>query len=184
VEEVHKTVPEHQAAYELQVLIKERISVEEFNELLRSAEGFIEKQEFETAKMALEKSMKIYPQHPVASKRMEAVNDLIRKQQIDKLVGRGNQQMELGSYDFARDTFEEILKLEPSNETAKMVIGYIEEKKKVEEVKSLLNQGWRTLMMDRKYDEVIEIGEKILKMDPHNSEARSLIASARKERQD
>ncbi|MCI0446269.1 hypothetical protein L0152_24025, partial [bacterium] len=138
--------------------------------------------EFDTAKMALEKALKIYPQHPVASKRMEAVHDLTRKQQIDKLVGRGNKQMELGSYDFARDTFEEILKLEPSNETAKMVIGYIEEKKKVEEVRTLLNQGWRTLMMDRKYDEVIQIGEKVLTMDPHNSEARSLIASARNEK--
>ena len=182
VEEVLKTVPEHQGAYELQVLLKERISVEEFNELLTSAEGFIEKQEFDTAKMALEKALKIYPQHPVASKRMEAVNDLIRKQHIEKLVGRGNKQMELGSYDFARDTFEEILKLEPSNETAKMVIGYIEEKKKVEEVKALLNQGWRTLMMDRKYDEVIQIAEKVLQMDPHNSDAQSLIASARKEK--
>jgi serine/threonine protein kinase len=182
VEEVLKTVPEHQGAYELQVLLKERIAVEEFNELLSSAEGFIEKQEFDTAKMALEKALKIYPQHPVASKRMEAVHDLTRKQQIDKLVSRGNKQMELGSYDFARDTFEEILKLEPSNETAKMVIGYIEEKKKVEEVRTLLNQGWRTLMMDRKYDEVIQIGEKVLTMDPHNSEARSLIASARNEK--
>lgn len=183
VEDVLKTVPEHQGAYELQVLLKERISVEEFNELLKSAEDFIEKQELDTAKMALEKALKIYPQHPVASKRMEAINDLTRKEQIDKLVGRGNKQMELGSYDFARDTFEEILKLEPSNETAKMVIGYIEEKKKVEEVKALLNQGWRALMMDRKYDDVIEIGEKVLKMDPHNSEARSLIASARKEKE-
>jgi hypothetical protein len=63
-----------------------------------------------------------------------------------------------------------------------MVIGYIEEKKKVEEVKALLNQGWRTLMMDRKYDDVIAIGEKVLQMDPHNSEARSLIASARNEK--
>jgi serine/threonine protein kinase/outer membrane protein assembly factor BamD (BamD/ComL family) len=182
VEEVLKTVPEHQGAYELQVLLKDRIAVEEFNELLGSAEGFIEKQEFDTAKMALEKALKIYPQHPVASKRMEAVHDLARKQQIDKLASRGNKQMELGSYDFARDTFEEILKLEPSNETAKMVIGYIEEKKKVEEVRTLLNQGWRALMMDRKYDEVIQIGEKVLTMDPHNSEARSLIASARNEK--
>ncbi len=182
VEDVLKAVPEHQGAYELQVLLKERISVEEFNELLTSAEGFIEKQEFDTAKMALEKALKIYPQHPVASKRMEAVNDLTRKQNIDKLVSRGNKQMELGSYDFARDTFDEILKLEPSNETAKMVIGYIEEKKKVEEVKTLLNQGWRTLMMDRKYDEAIQIGERVLQMDPHNSEARSLIASAQNEK--
>ncbi|HEY7161507.1 MAG TPA: hypothetical protein VH815_09620, partial [Acidobacteriota bacterium] len=182
VEEVSKAVPEHQGAYELQVLLKERMAGEEFNELLASAEGFIEKQEFDTAKMALEKALKIYPQHPVASKRMEAVQDLVRKQQIDKLVGRGNKQMELGSYDFARATFEEILKIEPSNETAKMVIGNIEEKKKVEEVRALLNQGWRTLMMDRKYDEVIEIGEKVLKIDPNNSEARSLIGSARKER--
>lgn len=182
VEEVLKTIPEHQGAYELQVLLKERLSVEEFNELLRSAEDFIEKQEFDTAKMALDKALKIYPQHPVASKRMDAVNDSIRKQQIDKLVGLGNKQMELGSYDFARDTFEEILKLEPSNETAKMVIGYIQEKKKVEEVKTLLNQAWRTLMMDRKYDEVIQIGEKVLEMDPQNSEARSLITSARSEK--
>jgi eukaryotic-like serine/threonine-protein kinase len=182
VEDVLKAVPEHQGAYELQVLLKERISTEEFNELLRSAEDFIEKLEFDTAKMALEKAMKIYPQHPVASKRMEAVNDSIRKQHIDKLVGRGNKQMELGSYDFARETFEEILKLEPTNETAKMVIGYIEEKKKVEEVRSLLNQGWRTLMMDRKYDDVIAIGEKVLQLDPHNSEARSLVASARNEK--
>jgi serine/threonine-protein kinase len=182
VEEVLKTVPEHQGAYELQVLLKERMEVEEFNELLQSAEAFIEKHELDTAKLALEKALKIYPQHPVASKRMEAVNDLDRKQQIDKLVGRGNKQMELGSYDFARETFEEILKLEPSNETAKMVIGYIQEKKKVEEVKTLLNQGWRTLMMDRKYDEVIQIGEKVLEMDPQNSEAQSLIASARNEK--
>ncbi|MCI0447701.1 protein kinase, partial [bacterium] len=78
VEEVLKTVPEHQGAYELQVLLKERLAVEEFNELLSSAEGFIEKQEFDTAKMALEKALKIYPQHPVASKRMEAVHDLTR----------------------------------------------------------------------------------------------------------
>jgi tetratricopeptide (TPR) repeat protein len=182
VEEVLKTAPEHQGAYELQVLLKERIAVEEFNELLKSAEEFIEKQEFDTAKMALEKALKIYPQHPVALKRMEAVNDLSRKRHIDKLVSRGNKQMELGSYDSARDTFEEILKLEPSNETAKMVIGYIQEKKKVEEVKTLLNQGWRTLMMDRKYDEVIQIGEKVLQMDPYNNEARSLIASARNEK--
>lgn len=182
VEEVLKTVPEHQGAYELQVLLKDRMAVEEFNELLKSAEGFIEKQELDTAKMALEKALKIYPQHPVASKRMEAINDIGRKQQIDKLVGRGNKQMELGSYDFARETFEEILKLEPANETAKMVIGYIEEKKKVEEVKTLLNQGWRTLMMDRKYDDVIAIGEKVLEMDPHNSEAQSLITSARNEK--
>ncbi len=182
VEEVLKAVPEHQGAYELQVLLKERIAVEEFNELLSSAEGFIEKQEFDTAKMALEKALKIYPQHPVASKRMEAVHDLTRKQQINELASRGNKQMEFGSYDFARDTFEEILKLEPSNETAKMVIGYIEEKKKVEEVKTLLNQGWRALMMDRKYDEVIQIGEKVLTLDPHNSEARSLIASAKSEK--
>jgi eukaryotic-like serine/threonine-protein kinase len=182
VEEVQKTVPEHQGAYELQVLIKERIEVEEFNELLRSAEGFIEKQEFDNAKMNLEKALKIYPQHPVALKRMEAVNDLSRKQHIDKLVSRGNKLMELGNYDFARDTFEEILKLEPSNETAKMVIGSIKEKKKGEEIRTLLNQGWRTLMMDRKYDEVIQIGEKVLEMDPHNSEARSLITSAQKEK--
>jgi hypothetical protein len=38
-------------------------------------------------------------------------------------------------------------------------------------------------MMDRKYDEVIQIGEKVLTMDPHNSEARSLISSARKEKE-
>jgi len=183
VEDVLKTVPEHQGAYELQVLLKERISVEEFNELLKSAESFIEKQELDTAKMVLEKGLKIYPQHPVALKRMEAVNDLTRRQQIDKLMGLGNKQMEFGSYDFARDTFEEILKLEPSNETAKMVIGNIEEKKKLEEVSSLLNQGWRSLMMDRKYDEVIQIAEKVLKMDPNNSEARSLITSARKEKE-
>lgn len=182
VEEVLKTVPDHQGAYELQVLIKERIAVEEFNELLKSAEDFIHEEQFETARMPLEKALKILPQHPVALKRMEAVVDSIRKQQIDKLVGRGNKQMELGSYDFARDTFEEILKLEPSNETAKMVISYIEEKKKVEEVRQLLNLGWRTLMMDRKYDDVIEIGEKVLQMDPHNSEAQSLITSARKEK--
>jgi tetratricopeptide (TPR) repeat protein len=115
-------------------------------------------------------------------KRMEAVNDSLRKQQIDKLVLRGNKQMELGSYDAAQNTFDEILQLEPSNETAKMVISYIGEKKKVELVKQLLNLGWRTLMMDHKYDEAIQIGENVLDMDPNNGEAKSLVASARKEK--
>ena len=160
VEDVLKAMPEHQGAYELQVLIRERVTLEEFNEYLRSAEHFINESQFETAKKALEKALKILPQHPVALKRMEALNDSMRKQQIDKLVFRGNKQMELGSYDAAQSTFDEILHLEPANETAKMVISYIEEKKKVEFVKQLLNLGWRTLMMDRKYDDAIQIGER------------------------
>lgn len=182
VEDVLKVVPEHQGAYELQVLIKERVTLEEFNEYLSSAERFIQENQFETAQKALDKALKIFPQHPVAMKRMEAVNDSLRKQQIDKLVLRGNKQMELGSYDAAQNTFDEILQLEPSNETAKMVISYIGEKKKVELVKQLLNLGWRTLMMDHKYDEAIQIGENVLNMDPNNGEAKSLVASARKEK--
>jgi serine/threonine-protein kinase len=184
VEDALKVAPEHQGAYELQVLIKERVTIEEFNEYLRSAEKFIQENQFETAQKALDKALKIFPQHPVALKRMEAVNDSVRKQQIEKLVLRGNKQMELGSYDAAQNTFDEILQLEPSNETARMVISYIGEKKKVELVKQLLNLAWRTLMMDHKYDEAIEIGENVLTMDPNNGEARSLIASARKEKAD
>jgi serine/threonine-protein kinase len=184
VEDVLNAAPEHQGAYELQVLIKDRVTHEEFNEYLRSAESFIQEGQFETAQKALEKALKILPQHPVALKRMEAVNDSIRKQNIDKLVARGNKQMELGSYDAAQSTFDEILQLEPSNETAKMVISYIGEKKKVELVKQLLNLGWRTLMMEHKYDEAIQIGENVLSMDPHNGEAKSLVASARKEKEE
>ncbi len=184
VEDVLKTAPEHQGAYELQVLIKERVTLEEFNEYLRSAENFINEGQFETAQKALEKALKILPQHPVALKRMEAVNDSMRKQQIDRLVLRGNKQMELGSYDAAQSTFDDILQLEPTNETAKMVISYIGEKKKVELVKQLLNLGWRTLMMEHKYDEAIQIGENVLSMDPNNGEAKSLVASARKEKEE
>ncbi len=63
-----------------------------------------------------------------------------------------------------------------------MVLAYISEKLRVEEVKQLLNTGWRKFMMDKEYDEVIRIGEKILAIDPGNNEAGSLIQSARKEK--
>ena len=86
VEDVLKVAPEHQGAYELQVLIKERVTLEEFNEYLRSAEKFIQENQFETAQKALDKALKIFPPHPVALKRMEAVNDSLRKHQIERLV--------------------------------------------------------------------------------------------------
>lgn len=180
VDQVLQMQPENREAQELTVVLKERMTLEEFNEILRSAEDFIREQQYETAMKALEKALKIFPQHPVATKRMETVNDHLKRIEIDKLVLRGNKQLELGNFEAANHTFLRILELDPKNSTAKMVISYIEEKMRGEEVSQLLNDGWRVLMMDRNYDQVMQIAEKVLKLDPENGEAKSLMLNARK----
>ena len=183
VEEVLKIKEDNQEAQELKLVLSERIKAEEFNEILRSAEDFIREQQFETAQRALDKALKIYPQHPVAQKRMETVNDHLRRIEIDGLVLRGNKALELGNFDSAHRTFQRILELDPKNSTAKMVIAYIGEKLRFEEIAQMLNEGWRMLMMERNYDAVIQLCEKILSMDSRNSEANSLLASAHREKQ-
>jgi serine/threonine protein kinase len=180
-EQVLQNVPEHKDAQEILLALKERITTEEFNELLQAAENFMREGEYDTAVKAVEKALKIFPSHPVALKRMETVNDARKRLQIDDIIEKGNKQLELGNYDEARGSFSEILQLDPDNETAKMVLGSIEEKHRAEEARELLNLGWRTLMMDRNFDEVIRIGQQILSLDPSNPEASSLIASAKKE---
>lgn len=180
VDEIMQAQPDSREAQELNVVLKERITAEEFNEILRSAEDFIREQQFETANKALEKALKIFPQHPVALKRLETVQDHLRRQEIDKLILRGNKQLELGNFEAANHTFERILELDPKNSKAKMVITYIEDKMRGAEVNQLLNDGWRILMMDHNYDEVARIAEKILNVDPNNQEAKSLMINARK----
>jgi eukaryotic-like serine/threonine-protein kinase len=181
IEEVLKSVPEHQEAQEIMIVLKERLLNEEFNEFMQSAESFIHEQQYETAMKALEKALRLFPQHPVALKWMNDVEQSLKRGQIDQYRSRGNKQLELGNYEEAKETFGNILKIEPKNETARMVIAHIEQKIRGEEIKQLLNLGWRTLMMDRQFEEVIRIGEKILSLDPENAEAKSLISQAQKE---
>lgn len=183
VDEILHVQPDVREAQELLIVLKERMTAEEFNEILRSAEDFIREQQFETAKKALNKALKIFPQHPVALKRMETVDDHLKRHEIDKLINRGNKQLELANFQNASETFRRIVELDPNNAKAKMVITHIEEKLRGEEVGQLLNDGWRILMMDRNYDEAISIAERVLKTDPKNAEAQSLIANARKEKQ-
>lgn len=180
-EEVLRVVPQNQEAQEIMIVLKERITSQEFDEMLQAGERFLQEKQYETAKKALEKALKIYPNHPVAMKRMEDVKTAMKRGQIEHLIVLGNKQLELGNFDQAYHSFEDILKIDPNNETAKMVLSYITEKLRAEEIKQLLNLGWRTLMMDRQYEEVIRIAEKILVLDPKNSEALSMINAARKE---
>lgn len=183
VNEILQVQPDVREAQELMIILKERMTAEEFNEILRSAEDFIREQQFETAKKALDKALKIFPQHPVALKRMETVNDHLKRQEIEKLILRGNKQLELANFEGANETFRRILELEPNNSKAKMVISYVEEKLQTEQVGQLLNDGWRILMMDHNYDEVIRIAERVLKADPKNAEAKSLMSNAQKGKQ-
>lgn len=180
-EEVLKIAPANRDAQEIMMLIKDRMTTHQFNELLEAGERYFRDKQYDVAEKALEKALRIFPNHPVAMKRMQDVKTSQRKLVIDQIVSRGNKQLELGNYEEASESFHEIVKLDPKNETAKMVIEHINEKMKQEEIKHLLNLGWRTLMMDRKFDEVIQIAEKILILDASNSEANSLISAARKE---
>lgn len=181
VEDILKSVPDHQEAQEIMLVLRERLKTEEFNDFLQSAENFIREEQYETAIKALEKALKIFPQHPVALKWMEEAHTSTKKSRMERFRGLGNKQLELGNYKDARESFENILKLDPQNATAEMVLSRIEEKIKTEEIRQLLNQGWRTLMMDKQFEEVIRIAEKILELDPENAEARSLISHAQKD---
>jgi tetratricopeptide (TPR) repeat protein len=117
----------------------------------------------------------------VALKWMENSRVSSRKSQLERFRGLGNKQLELGNYNDAKQSFENILKIDPANATAKMVLGRIQEKLRLEEIRHLLNEGWRTLMMDKNFDEVVRIAEKILELDPDNAEGRSLLSQARKD---
>jgi tetratricopeptide (TPR) repeat protein len=182
VQQILKSVPEHQEAQEIMLVLKERLTQEEFNEFLQSAQNFLREEQYETAMKALEKALKIFPQHPVALKWMENARVSSRKSQLERFRGLGNKQLELGNYGDAKESFENILKIDPGNATAKMVLARIQEKMRLEEIRrQLLNEGWRTLMMDRNFDGVIRIAEKILQLDPNNSEAKSLLSQGRKE---
>ncbi|PWT90901.1 MAG: hypothetical protein C5B54_06310 [Acidobacteria bacterium] len=184
VEDVLKISPQQHEALEIMQVLKERLLSQEFSELLQAGENFLREQQYETAIKALEKALKIFPQHPVALKRLQDAKSGTQRTHIEQLILMGNKQLELGNFEDAYRSFEEILKMDPKNETAKMVLAYIGEKLRVEEVKQLLNTGWRIFMMDKQYDEVIRIAEKILTLDPSNGEAVSLIQSARKEKGD
>lgn len=180
-EEVLKIAPQNPDAFELQMLLKERSSEQQFMELLDAGDRYYREKQYEIAEKALQKALKMFPNHPVAVKRMQDVKTAQTRVEIEQILNRGNKQLELGNYHEAHQSFTEILSLDSHNETAKMVIAHINGKLREEQVSELMNLGWRTLMMDRHYEEVIRIAEKILVMDPENTEAQSLITAARNE---
>jgi serine/threonine-protein kinase len=180
-EEVLKVTPQNPEALELQMLLKERGSEQQFIELLDAGDRYYREKQYEIAEKALQKALKMFPNHPVAVKRMQDVKTAQTRVEIEHILNRGNKQLELGNYHEASESFQEILKLDSHNETAKMVIEHITGKLREEQVSELMNLGWRTLMMDRNYEEVVRIAEKILAMDPENTEAQSLITAARNE---
>src|SRR5437667_12790598 len=111
---------------------------------------------------------------------MKDVKRSQKRMKIEQIIALGNKQLELCNLDEASQSFHQILEIDPDNETAKMVLDYIGVKVRKEEIAQLLNQGWKMLMMDQQYDDFIRIAEQILGMDPQNTEARSLITTARK----
>jgi eukaryotic-like serine/threonine-protein kinase len=181
VEEVLMMHPQSQEAQEISMALKERMSEQEFNELLKAGQTFIDRGEMETAIKAFEKALEIFPQHPVALKRLEEARSSGKQVDLKELITRGHRQLELSNLEDAQKSFDEVLQLDPSNQAVRTLLNQIDEKLRQKEVKQLLNQGWRAYMLDREYDEVIRLGEAVLRLDPGNKEATSLIQSARKE---
>lgn len=180
-EEVLAIAPQNHDALELQMLLKERGTEQQFTELLDAGDRYYREKQYDIAEMALQKALRMVPNHPVAVKRMRDVKAAQTRVEIEHILNRGNKQLELGNYPEAYESFQEILNLDPHNETAKMVIEHISGKLREEQISELMNLGWRTLMMDRNYEEVVRIAEKILTMDPENTEAQSLVTAARTE---
>jgi len=181
VEEVLVMHPQSQEAQEISLALKERISEQEFNELLTSGQSLADRGETEAAVHAFEKALEIFPQHPLALKRLEDAKSTGKKVDVKELITRAHRQLELANLEDAQRSFDEVLQLDPANEGVRTLLHQIDEKLRAKEVKQLLNQGWRAFMLDREYDEVIRIGEAVLRLDPGNKEATSLIQSARKE---
>jgi tetratricopeptide (TPR) repeat protein len=183
VEEILVMYPQNREAQEISMALKERMAEQEFNELLKSGQRFLDRGEMETAALAFEKALKIFPQHPVALKRLEeaASAGKVRVVETEKLLLLGNRQLELGNLEEAQKSFEEILQSDPGHPEARKAVDEIQEKMRRERVKQLLNEGWREFMLERQYDNVIRLASEVLKIDPGNNEAIGLINSARKE---
>jgi eukaryotic-like serine/threonine-protein kinase len=182
-EDILVMYPQNREAMEISVALKERISEQEFNELLKSGQRFLDRREMEPAKLAFEKALQIFPQHPVALKRLEEASSAgkIRVVETEKLISLGSRQLELGNLEEARRSFEEVLHSDPHHPDARKAVDEIQEKLRREKVKQLLNEGWREFMLERQFENVIRLASEVLKIDPGNNEAIGLINSARKE---
>jgi tetratricopeptide (TPR) repeat protein len=142
VDEVLVMYPQNREAQEISMALKERMSELEFNELLLAGQSLLDRGEAETAIKAFEKALKIFPQHPVALKRLEDATSHGKPAEpvdIERLMARGNQQLELGKLEDARRTFVDVLGVQSENHNVKIIVEKIEDALRRAQVKQWLN---------------------------------------------
>ncbi len=91
-------------------------------------------------------------------------------------VAKADEAANGGQLDAAARLYEEAMKLDPNSEKAKQGLKNIEKAR--QRIQFLLKEGY-THRQNRDYPQAVEVWEKILAVEPDNTQARRLIVEAR-----
>jgi serine/threonine protein kinase len=95
-----------------------------------------------------------------------------------KLVTKAEATASGGRLEEAGELYEQAIKLDPNSEKAKQGLKSIEKAK--QRIQFLLKEGY-SHRQNRDYSQAVEVWQKILAVEPDNSQARRLIVEARME---
>jgi len=91
-------------------------------------------------------------------------------------VARADEAANKGQLDAAARIYQEAMKLDPNSEKAKQGLKALEKAR--QRIQFLLKEGY-THRQNRDYPQAVEVWEKILAVEPDNTQARRLIVEAR-----
>lgn len=129
------------ARFENTEIVEERIknyikiiaNKESYDKLIKQADDFFNKKDFEQAKRYYENALKILPDEKYPDQQINKIDDLLKqaddkakRDKVESLINEGNKALNEKQNSLAKTKFEEALALDPSNTQAKTGIAKTE----------------------------------------------------------
>jgi eukaryotic-like serine/threonine-protein kinase len=151
-----------------------------FRERLKHADGLLAEKKFEEAQYAL---LELQNDHPQASGIAQRLQDLQPQMKLHQLLTDGEEAFRQGEFGEAVRILTEAQQLAPSDEHVReLKVRAVQERDRLRQVREAISGGQRALRQGE-----FEIAEKqverALRLDPASSQALSLQAQVRVERQ-
>ncbi len=197
---VLKIAPEDVQAAEFkrkcELAIANRMKFEKLKFIIADAKDKFEKKEYQSSLDDFKQVIAIDPLNEEAAEYIVKINEIIeekktaeqRLMQAEQFYLSGKQNLENNEFDAARDDFENTLSLQVDYKDTKALIAGIEnlEKQYLEKQKKqnleLINKEFQTgliYMSQGNYSQALASFEKIIKLDPRNTDVKDLIKSAK-----